>query len=79
MEISGRDTLSSTLRQSIDEEVERRLHNLQNTANTDEEFKCVPSKALDYLLHTSTTHLAMYGDALMKWRLTAGMKSPYDE
>jgi len=62
----------------LETEVSEQLDILNTTVIKDEDLKSVLKTELDFYIHILTTHIAMHCDALLKWRLNAGMKRPYE-
>jgi len=58
---------------TLEQEVESRLGYLNETEIDDEYLRSVLKTELDFYLHILTTHIAMHCDAIVKWRLNAGM------
>jgi hypothetical protein len=62
----------------LETEVSEKMDELHSREIDDESLKGVLKTELDFYLHMLTTHIAMHCDALIKWRLNAGMKPPYE-
>ena len=64
---------------SLDGEVSKQLSSLKETPVKDAILKDILNTELDFYLHMLTTHLAMHCDALVKWRLTSGLKLSWED